>query len=50
LILAVISLLIGHQSVSRLFSPVTISFDEATVIAAIGLGESCERVVVERAA
>jgi len=38
LILAVISLLIGHQSVSRLFSPVTISFDEATVIAAIGLG------------
>ena len=38
LILAVISLLIGYQSVSRLFSPVTISFDEATVIAAIGLG------------
>ena len=38
LLLAVISLLIGYQSVSRLFSPVTISFDEATVIAAIGLG------------
>jgi cation diffusion facilitator family transporter len=38
LILAVISLLIGYQSVTRLFSPVSISFDQATVIAAIGLG------------
>ena len=38
LILAVISLLIGYQSVVRLFSPVSIRFDEATVIAAIGLG------------
>jgi cation diffusion facilitator family transporter len=38
LILAVISLLIGYQSISRLFSPVSISFDEATIIAAIGLG------------
>lgn len=37
LILAVISLMIGYQSVSRLFQPVSISFDEATVIAAIGL-------------
>ena len=38
LILAVISLLIGYQSVTRLFSPVAISFDQATLIAAIGLG------------
>lgn len=37
LILAVIALLIGYQSVTRLFSPVSISFDEATVIAVIGL-------------
>jgi cation diffusion facilitator family transporter len=37
LILAVISLLIGYQSVTRLLSPVSIHFDEATLIAAIGL-------------
>lgn len=38
LILAVISLLIGYQSLTRLFSPVSIRFDEAIVIATIGLG------------
>ena len=38
LILAVISLLIGYQSVRRSFSRVSISFDEAIVIAVIGLG------------
>jgi cation diffusion facilitator family transporter len=38
LILAMVALLIGYQSATRLFKPVTISFDEATVIAVIGLG------------
>lgn len=38
LILAVISLLIAYQSVTRLLNPVAISFREATLIAVIGLG------------
>lgn len=37
LILAVVALLIGYQSVLRLFDPVTIRFDEAIGIAVIGL-------------
>jgi cation diffusion facilitator family transporter len=38
LILGVIALLIGYQSVTRLLSPVAIRFEEATLIAIIGLG------------
>jgi cation diffusion facilitator family transporter len=38
LILAMIAMLIGYQSVMRLFDPVAISFNEATVIAVVGLG------------
>lgn len=38
LILGVIALLIGYESTARLLNPVAISFDEATVIAVIGLG------------
>ncbi len=38
LILAMIALLIGYKSVVRLLNPVPISFDQATVIAIIGLG------------
>lgn len=38
LILAVIALLIGYRSAVRLLNPVAISFDEATVVAIIGLG------------
>lgn len=37
LILGIISLLIGYQSVTRLLSPVSIRFEEATLIAVIGL-------------
>jgi cation diffusion facilitator family transporter len=37
LILAMIALLIGYDSLWRLFDPVTISFDQAIVIAVIGL-------------
>ena len=37
LILAMIALLIGYESVSRLFLPVTIHFDEALPIAVLGL-------------
>lgn len=37
LILAVIALLIGYESVQRLLHPVSISFDQAIVIACIGL-------------
>jgi cation diffusion facilitator family transporter len=37
LLLAMVALSIGYKSVGRLTSPVSISFDEATVIAAIGL-------------
>jgi cation diffusion facilitator family transporter len=38
LILALIALLIGYESLVRLFSPVAIRFEEAMVVAAIGLG------------
>jgi cation diffusion facilitator family transporter len=38
LILGIIALLIGYQSVTRLLSPVAIRFEEATLIAIIGLG------------
>jgi cation diffusion facilitator family transporter len=38
LILAMIAVLIGCESVVRLFRPVAVDFDEATVIAVIGLG------------
>ena len=38
LILAVIALLIGYESVRRLLDPRPISFDEATIIAVVGLG------------
>lgn len=37
LILGIIALLIGYQSVTRLLSPVSIRFEEATLIAVIGL-------------
>ncbi|HQT64492.1 MAG: cation transporter [Acidocella sp. 20-57-95] len=37
-ILAMISLLIGYEAISRLFSPVTIHFAEAIPIACLGLG------------
>jgi cation diffusion facilitator family transporter len=37
MILAMISLLIGYQSVTRLFNPVAINFNDATLIAVIGL-------------
>ena len=37
IILAIVALLIGYESVSRLLAPVPISFDEATLVAAIGL-------------
>jgi len=37
-ILAVIAVLIGWQSVGRFFSPVAIRFDEAIVVAVLGLG------------
>src|SRR5690242_13329622 len=36
--LAMIALLIGYESVERLFSPVQISFNQAIPIAAVGLG------------
>jgi cation diffusion facilitator family transporter len=38
IILALISLLIGYESVVRLLSPVAIHFSEAILVAAIGLG------------
>jgi cation diffusion facilitator family transporter len=38
MILATIAVLIGFESVLRLFQPVAIEFNEATVIAVIGLG------------
>ena len=38
LILALIALLIGYESVVRLLSPVTIRFEEAIVVAILGLG------------
>ena len=38
LILALIALLIGYESVVRLLSPVAIRFEEAIVVAVIGLG------------
>jgi cation diffusion facilitator family transporter len=38
LILALIALLIGYESVLRLLSPVAIRFEEAIVVAVIGLG------------
>jgi cation diffusion facilitator family transporter len=37
-LLALISLLIAYESLSRLYSPVTIRFNEATLIAVVGLG------------
>jgi cation diffusion facilitator family transporter len=37
LILALVALLIGYESFTRLLSPVTIRFDEATVVAFVGL-------------
>jgi cation diffusion facilitator family transporter len=37
IILALIALLIGYESIVRLFSPVTIQFGEATLVAGIGL-------------
>jgi cation diffusion facilitator family transporter len=36
--LAMIALLIGYESLNRLFNPVTIAFDEAIPIAVVGLG------------
>ncbi len=38
IVLAMVSLGIGYESVVRLFSPVTIHYPEATAIAAVGLG------------
>jgi cation diffusion facilitator family transporter len=38
LILALVALLIGYESVVRLLSPVTIRFEEALLVAVIGLG------------
>src|ERR671916_1690338 len=38
LILALIAVLIGYESVVRLLSPVAIRFEEAIVVAVIGLG------------
>jgi cation diffusion facilitator family transporter len=38
LILALVALLIGYKSIARLLDPVSIGFDEAIVIACIGLG------------
>ena len=38
LILALVALLIGYKSIARLLHPVSIGFDEAIVIAGIGLG------------
>jgi cation diffusion facilitator family transporter len=37
-VLAIIALLIAWESVGRLFEPVAISFDEAVVVACLGLG------------
>src|SRR5258706_6328 len=37
-VLAMISLGIGYESVTRLFQPVTIHYSEATAIAVVGLG------------
>jgi cation diffusion facilitator family transporter len=37
MILAVIALLVGYESVARLLNPVSISFDQAIAIAAVGL-------------
>src|SRR5215203_2301577 len=38
IILGLIALLIGYESISRLLAPIHIGFDEAIVIAAVGLG------------
>ncbi len=38
MILALIALLIGYQSVNRLLNPMAISFDQALLIAVVGLG------------
>jgi cation diffusion facilitator family transporter len=38
IILALIALMIGYQSVNRMLNPVAISFDQALLIAAVGLG------------
>jgi cation diffusion facilitator family transporter len=38
IVLAMISLGIGYESIARLFQPVTIHYSEATAIAAVGLG------------
>lgn len=37
IVLAMISLLIGYESIGRLFEPVSIHYDEATAIAVVGL-------------
>src|SRR5439155_18375360 len=38
IVLAMVSLGIGYESVARLFQPVTIHYSEATAIAVVGLG------------
>jgi cation diffusion facilitator family transporter len=38
IVLALVALMIGYESVTRLFNPVAIYYSEATVIAAVGLG------------
>jgi cation diffusion facilitator family transporter len=38
IVLAMIALLIGYESIGRLFQPVAIAFDEAIPLAALGLG------------
>lgn len=37
LVLALVALLIGYESMQRLYAPVAISFDEATAVAVLGL-------------
>ena len=49
IILAMIALLIGYESVSRIFAPVPIHFAEAIPIACLGLGrQHRQRVAAKR--
>jgi cation diffusion facilitator family transporter len=41
IVLAMIALLIGYESIERLIHPVPIAFNEATPLAAVGLAVNC---------
>ena len=46
IILAIVALLMGYESVSRFLAPVSVRFDEAILVAAIGLGVNIVSVLI----